>query len=425
MQLRKAALGAAVGVLGFALGAGPAFASEIRVGNDPGNCPDADFPTIQGAVDAAAPGDRITVCPGTYVEQVTVPAGKDGLRLQSQKPLQAIIQAPPIMADPKAIVRVNGAHDTDIEKFTVQGPGGGPCDSIRTGVRVDSGGSADIQFNRIASIRDSPFSGCQNGNGVLVGRNSEATAGTARVRFNLIEDYQKGGVVVDGPGSSADIDLNVVRGIGPTATIAQNGIQVSRQATANVRRNYVADNLYSPQTVASAGVLLFSPGAVQIEGNNVRSNDVGIYAIDVDSQTAIDDNDVTKSSFDGIAVEDSAQARVRRNRTPLNMVGVGLYGVTGALVAGNRADGNGDVGLFADTDTANNTFSDNSAQDNDTFDCQDRSVGGGTAGTANTWLRNAGDTSSPPGICKPRRKGQGHSGHGRGHHEPPHAWSDR
>src|SRR6266566_2145440 len=39
------------------------------------SCDDPGYQTIQSAVMAAAPGDRINVCPGTYVEEVTIPAG--------------------------------------------------------------------------------------------------------------------------------------------------------------------------------------------------------------------------------------------------------------------------------------------------------------------------------------------------------------
>ena len=95
---------------------GPSFASSngqtLWVNDDapalpPGNgCPRPDYNSIQAAVTAAAPGYRINVCPGTYVEQVTIPAGKDNLWLQSIGRWQAVIKAPPVMADPKAIVRV-------------------------------------------------------------------------------------------------------------------------------------------------------------------------------------------------------------------------------------------------------------------------------------------------------------------------------
>src|SRR5213592_3374680 len=119
--------------------------------NNPG------YPTVQQAVNAAAQGDRINVCPGTYIEQVTIPAGKDNIQLRSVGHWQAVIQAPPMMTDPKAIVRVNGAHNVTILAFTITGPGGSGCNSLRYGVRVDETGSADILGNHITQIRDNPF----------------------------------------------------------------------------------------------------------------------------------------------------------------------------------------------------------------------------------------------------------------------------
>lgn len=43
--------------------------------------PNADFTSIQQAVDAAHAGDLIRVLAGTYNESVTVATGKDGLRI--------------------------------------------------------------------------------------------------------------------------------------------------------------------------------------------------------------------------------------------------------------------------------------------------------------------------------------------------------
>jgi hypothetical protein len=219
----------------------PPTGGTLIVGNNPASCPSAQYASIQGAVTAAAPGAHIKVCPGTYVEQVVVPAGKNDLTLQSEKPLQAVIQAPASMTTPKAIVRIE-AQNVRIQQFTIQGPGGGPCDSLEEGVFVRSGGSAVIEHNHITHIRDMPLSGCQNGIAVQIGRNLLMTTGSATVTHNRIDDFQKGGVVIDRMGSSGDVEKNVVQGVGPTALIAANGIQISRGATAQVENNDVSGN---------------------------------------------------------------------------------------------------------------------------------------------------------------------------------------
>jgi hypothetical protein len=50
----------------------PARSETVTVGPLDGTCPDAIFERIQSALDAAAPGTTITVCPGTYAEQLLV-----------------------------------------------------------------------------------------------------------------------------------------------------------------------------------------------------------------------------------------------------------------------------------------------------------------------------------------------------------------
>jgi parallel beta-helix repeat protein len=54
--------------------------STVLVVDDGADCPNADFTTIQAAVDAAEPGSTILVCAGIYYEWVVI-AAKDELRL--------------------------------------------------------------------------------------------------------------------------------------------------------------------------------------------------------------------------------------------------------------------------------------------------------------------------------------------------------
>ncbi|HEX9096850.1 MAG TPA: right-handed parallel beta-helix repeat-containing protein [Candidatus Dormibacteraeota bacterium] len=353
------------------LGVGPTASTSDPGGNlivEPfgsTECPNAQYNSIQAAVDAASPGATIKVCAGTYTEQVTIPSGKDDLTLHSVPDLQAIIQAPAVMTSPKAIVRVNGAQNTTIRHFTIEGPGGGPCDSIEEGVRVDNGGSALITDNHISKIQDSPFSGCQNGIGVRIGRNFDGTYGSATIVHNLIDNYQKGGIVVDGqlatgaPVSHAEVAYNQVQGVGPTPLIAQNGIQVSRGAVANVHNNTVTGNAYAPKTVTSVGILLFE--------------------------------------------DSSPDTQVSHNDASANDEGIGLYTTTNTTISHNNAHDNlsGD-GLFADSDTASNVISYNRFENNTPFDCEDASTGTNNppANVANLWVKDFGDTESRPGLCK-------------------------
>lgn len=402
------------------------------------SCNNPGYATVQAAVNAAAAGDHINVCPGTYTEQVTIGPGKDNIRLRSTRQWEAVIKAPAVMmADPFmnlafTIVRVAGAQNVTILGFTITGPGPGACGSLHYGVRVYSGGSADILGNHITDIRDTPpppsVSGCQNGVAVLVGRNVDATTGSARIIGNVIERYQKNGPTVDGTGSYAEIAHNRILGVGPTATIAQNGVQASRGATADIRHNFVSRHIYTPQAVASTGMILFQSGGVLTEHNTLTANDVGIYAIGTSGSTTAH-NDVRASTFDGIALDSetasvAAHNKVRENNGP----GIGVYDSQTSTVDHNKVEGNSDSGILLDNSdmntvsdnqvrnngTANgdttdgirvdllstgNTLQNNHLKNNVTHDCHDNSAGSGTANTANFWLNNHGDTSSPPGLC--------------------------
>src|ERR1051325_870012 len=394
------------------------------------SCDNPGYQTIQDAVTDASSGERINVCPGTYTEQVTIPAGKDNLRLRSTKQWEAVIKAPPVMLPPKAIVRVSGAQNATILAFTVTGPGGSPCDALEYGVRVDNGGSADILGNHITEIRDDPFSGCQNGVAILVGRLAELTTGSARIMGNVIDRYQKNGPTVSNAGSHAEIVNNRILGVGPTAVIAQNGMQASGGATAEIRHNFVSGNVYTPQTFAATGILLFGSGTVVVEHNTVSANDVGIYMFDAATGSSAPYNRARASPFHGVVVDGGTGNQVAHNKTDQNRgPGIGVYdGSQQNTLDDNSVEGNEDSGILLDdgdnntvgnnresnngtagldmTDgirvnasSADNTIHDNHLRDNVTHDCHDNSVGAGTAGTANTWTGNHGATELPSSLC--------------------------
>ncbi len=335
------------------------------------NCNQPNYSTVQDAVAAAEAGDRIIVCEGTYIEQVTI---DKSIELRGQG--AAVIKAPATMVGIKAIVRVTGeGTSASIEKLTISGPGGGGCASLHFGIRVDGSAHADIIQNHITEIRGDSSCGAQNGQAIFVGRQSESTTGTAVIKQNLIDKYQKGGIVVDNLGSHAEISHNTIVGVGPTAAIAQNGIQVSREATGNVHHNEVSGNLYTGAAWAASGILLYQSGAVTVSHNVVTTSGVGIFAVDAPSLAVVHNN--VSDGEDGI-----------------DIVGT----TTGAVVSHNRSSGNEFDGIY--TDASGNTFSNNIMSANDGFDANDVSTGSETAGTDNTWSNNQCMTSSPEGLCK-------------------------
>jgi hypothetical protein len=361
------ALGVDVSTIGVSPAAlatvGPTAASpdsdgdNLLIVDDGADCPNAEYSTIQAAVNAADPGDRIKVCPGVYQEEVVVPPGKDDIDLFSEGHLQAVIKAPPVFVDAaRSIVTIRGAQDVTLRHFTITGPGGTPCGSIVAGVSVVGGGSATIENNHITEIRDLVFSGCQNGLAVLVGRGSLGEIGRAEIVHNLIDRYQKGGVVVDNAGSFADVHHNEIVGPGLQPTIAPNGIQVSRRASADVHHNEVRGNSFTGLSDAGTGVLLFQAGSpLRVGYNEVHANDDGISLYDTDN-SLIEHND----SHDQFVFD----------------------------------------GMYADSASTNNRIEYNRMERNAEHDCHDDSFGAGTAGTANFWIKDHGLTENRVGLCK-------------------------
>ncbi|PYU54101.1 MAG: hypothetical protein DMG56_27690, partial [Acidobacteria bacterium] len=148
-------------------------------------------------------------------------------------------------------------------------------------------------------------------------------------------------------GSHAEIAHNRILGIGPTAVIAQNGVQASGGATADIRHNFVSGNVYTPcvtcQVVAATGILLFQSGDVQTEHNTVSSNDVGIYMFDAASGSTSPQNRVRASTFDGIVLQAATGNQVAQNKTDHNSgPGIGVYESQNNALDDNRVENNKD-----------------------------------------------------------------------------------
>jgi parallel beta-helix repeat protein len=364
--------------------------------------PARPYRTIQAAVNAARPGDMVRVDAGTYQEQVVIGPGKNGITLQSAQPLAAVIQAPPVMASPKAVVEDSGAQNVALLGFTVTGPGGGPSDSIEYGVRVDGGGSMNISGNHITQIHDTPFGGSDDfGVGILVGRAAEGQTGTATISNNAIDDYQKAGVVVDNAGSSARVFSNIITGVGPTAAVAQIGVQVSNGATGTVDANTISQNISTSPFFAAVGVLVFNSSGVQVTRNQLSSNDVGVYVLG-GSFNVVAQNQISQSTDDGIDLDGTTRAQVTNNTvTGSGVDGIALFdNSTMNTVSSNTSQNNGHDGIFVDAGSVFNTFTGNRMSGNGNLDAEDLTAGSQTGGTGNSWSANMCTTDNKGGaLC--------------------------
>jgi hypothetical protein len=280
------------------------------------SCAHPGYTSVQAAVDAANTGDTVYLCgANTYSEQVILNksitlTGDKGATIQAPTsfPATPLSRLPAqFSADnlfvPQAIVIVWGAHvNVTMSRLIVAGtlPGNGGCAEQEFGILVIAGASASLSKDTVQDVRDAntALAGCQFGVGIQVGREYWPTAdfstfkvenfvGHADIDNTTVTSYQKNGITIDGPGSTADVDDSTVNGFGRDAIygaiIAQNGIQMSRGAKGTIDDSTVTGNSYTGTAPASSTGILIYGGCgdplvtnVTVKENKLINNDVGI-----------------------------------------------------------------------------------------------------------------------------------------------------
>jgi parallel beta-helix repeat protein len=342
------------------------------------------YKTIEYGVSAAVPGDTVLIDPGTYVEQVFIGgAGKNNITVTAVTSQTAIVQAP----DPQVMARTNGAIiEVDIATgvvidgltLTGQRPAGGAIGGVKDGVLVRDNGAATVRNSRIThTVYDSTFNtgavASINGYAVQVG--DSTTGGTATVQNNTLDNYQKGGVWVEGANSSATVTLNTITGVGPTNGLAQFGVKVQSGASAMIDHNQISGDSYTGNNGFGRGINVTGGGTVTLDTNTLSGCDIGL-SISGTAGATVTNNTASNNTHDGIDLTGST---------------------TGATVTGNTANANGHDGIFVDATSTGNLFGSNNAGGNGGFDAEDLSTGTGTAGTGNTWSGDSFGTTHTVG----------------------------
>jgi hypothetical protein len=281
-----------------------------------GTCKSApqQFSTIQAAVNAVPTGSTIEICPGTYLEQVTI-SGKTltltGIEVGSSDaaviavPTGGVTQnATDIAGNPVAAqIFVENATGVTISRLTVDGSGNGlsSCSLNLQGIYYQNSSGTitdDAVRNQIVPMEE----GCQIGLAI----NVESSSGTPQVTVsnNSVRNYQKNGITAAGlgsgnPGPNVSVTGNTVIGIGPTPAIAQNGIQISYGATGKVSGNDVADDIYTGSNFSSSGILIYASVGITVSNNTVESTQVAIATAADPTFGLADDASVTSNHIGG------------------------------------------------------------------------------------------------------------------------------
>lgn len=311
---------ATVFVTGAAL-ALPAAAAPQKLTVDKGKptCSDVSgkpYCHIQAAIDDATPGATIEVKNGTYVEQLTIATsltlhGEDG---------KTVVKAPAVLTvdsqGKKNVIEVGNGATVKIDHLVISGPGPSSCGSIDSGIAIIGGATVDADHVAVDDIRDNPFSGCQNGEGIRAGTqrySSIPEVGHLVADHVTVSGYNKNGIVISGTNSTGDLSHNVT--VTSNHAIASNGIEVIDGASATIDHNTVAGNqcnlpapICGPGYDTSAGVLLVGAGAgTLVAQNDVQGNDIGIYT---DSPATILDNHLKQDRYWGIYADSGSDGVV-------------------------------------------------------------------------------------------------------------------
>ena len=374
---------AALGAVGAAslLGSASASAADLTVNDDltgagpvGATCGAPDHTTIQPAINAAAAGDRILICEGTYVEQPNVDKSLSVIGAGAG----SIITAPPCTLNPRPepcgnlITRYTlsgfsvipvvhaGADDITVRDLTIDGDqqdfeNGNWLFTGVSGINVDG---LEVRDNTIVNILRNPFDGVQTGYGVRLDNTDNASRSVV-IDGNAISNYQKGGIVVRGIGLDGTVTDNVITGRGAQPDIAQNGISFGLGMSGTVSGNTVTQNKCNQATCGpdltsnSQGTgltmsTLATPGAdVTITGNDFSQNDTGIFSRVRDgSLRTITNNTLVDNRYSGLFV-DWGRIEAAGNTISGGNVGVGAASFAGGFLP--------EVHLFGNTITGAGT----------------------------------------------------------------------
>lgn len=291
--------------------------------------------SIQYAVDKAQAGDTVLVKAGEYPEQVVI--GKD-LALVGAGAGQTVLRSPAVLSTsaPAALLAVNNGAAVQARGLSVSGPlPAADCSPKITGVYVYQGAHLDLSQAAVLDIRplDPGLFGCQIGLGIRVGEYGGATAGVAVVEEVSVQGYAKGGIVVSGTGSEGILRRVTVTGNGSEPRVAQNGIQISYGATGRVENSTVGAHRCDHTTCGpdlsqwqSAGILLYMQGSgVEVTGNTVENNDMGVFAYGL-APVTIRGNRILANRYEGVYLGQGSAAVVEND-----ILGPGNYSL--ALVS--------------------------------------------------------------------------------------------
>lgn len=310
-----------------------AFAATVEVGTCGPYTP--VYSTIQSAVTASSPGDTVYVCPGTYAEQVRVTIDLTIQGLSSGTEQAAIVAVPTggipvrdgVLGTPVApqIYIADGANVT-ISNLTVDGTGNNitTCAVDLIGIYFQNASGTVTRSAVLNEILPAGYTGCQAGEGIFA-ESSPGSTSIVNVNSTIVENYQKDGITGNEVGTTLTAADNTIVGQGSTTGAAENGIQIAFGATGSVSSNFVADDIWGPDTVsdtgdAASGILVYASSGVSITSNTVTSTQLGIAVVTDPVLGPANSSTISSNTVNATQIFDAIDVCSNSNTVKLNTI---------------------------------------------------------------------------------------------------------
>jgi len=322
-MLKKACYCSVLAAAAFVLATQSAGARTLHVGT----CKTAQttYGTIQSAIDAAVDGDAVTVCPGTYPEQVSITKsvslkGVVGMDApQVVVPAGGLVQNATMAAGTAAAAQILVAPavsgSANVTGLVVDAGDNNNTDCNLTMIGIYyKGAGGRIRKNTVQNqIGPVGHQGCLGGNGFgIVVENQTIGTDSVTIENNSVKNFDRNGIVLRSPGAVGTVARNTVTGLGETDVIAQNGIELVDGASANIAFNVLSGFNYTPGTFGSTAIILYNVSSAlyqsppTVQKNTINDANYGI-AVDGANGAAgnllqVVSNTISNTGFAGIVI---------------------------------------------------------------------------------------------------------------------------
>ena len=313
----------------------------------------AHYTTIQAAINAAASGETILVCPGTYPEQLTIPTSVTIRGVSAHNSSSAIIVPPStglMLGSPYTSHILVQAPNVTLDSIVVDGNGALPtgCSTYLTGIHFDVGSSGTV--NRVALRNEAAPIG--NG-GFCAGTALYVDAGVVApvtIQNSSVRAFGANGIQSDGPmvvrnnviesGLSGSLGGGVAIYVGSGASTVSNN--VTSHSLYGIYCYLCSGSTFSQNTISAdvIGIHFASATGLTVTNNNVTAGiqdltapSQGIGVDSLNSSANVNGNRIT-GVYWGIWDNGIAPTTIQNNT--ISDATMGIYRIAQNTVSGNN-----------------------------------------------------------------------------------------